>query len=368
VSTEQRAQQQRRRGDRRTGYDRRRMRAEHGWFQPEWGDQRLQFITRYLFTFLGVVYFNFVFEYGSPWMNLAEMNAFLLGYAVWVTAVFIHARQRPFSPSRFRAAMWGDIFGVSVAVLNDPFVVPLSSMVYIVIVLGNGMRYGMRCFSEVLVASFLAAMFTLTIRYSAAFHSLSPGVLFLNIFGAIILVYAYVLMGRVEALRRRFEESSKIDPLTGLPNRAALLEAAEAMLGPARQGTGKLTVMFADLDKFKVINDTLGHGEGDRVLRAVADILSKSVRRDDVVARYGGDEFVMLLGDVQLDEAEVVAQRLQAGINLWARQNGLDLSVTFGMGEAPAHGTDLATLLAIVDRALYQSKAEHGAGGLCRAV
>ena len=81
--------------------------------------------------------------------------------------------------------------------------------------------------------------------------------MFLNIFAGLILVYSYILMSRVDASRKTLEHNSKIDPLTGLMNRAALIAEAERMLIPVRKGKEQLVIMFADLDKFKAINDSL---------------------------------------------------------------------------------------------------------------
>lgn len=333
--------------------------SEHG-YVARWADQRLQFLTRYLFSGIGIIYFNFVFEYNSPWLSLEWVTGTLLVYMAWVTFWFIRARRVPFSPRRVRVTMWGDVVAVSVTVLTDPFVAPISSMVYMVIVLGNGMRYGMRYFAEALVATFAAALVALSLRYSADMDLMQPGVLFLNLFAALVLIYAYVLMSRVDASRRMLERSSRLDALTGLINRRALFTAAEKLLDRRGIEGGHLVVMFADLDKFKSINDTHGHGEGDRVLCEVARILRSSVRENDVVARYGGDEFVLLLVDTHLQQAQEVAERIETGIRAWADANAFPLSVSLGLGEAPADGNDLETLLASVDRALYRKKSRQG--------
>ena len=335
---------------------------------PSWTDQRLQIMTRYLFTVLGIIYFNLVFEYTPSWLTLAEMNVFFVAYLGWITLVYLHARRKPYSPLRFRIAMWTDILGISLTVLNDPFIVPLTALVYIIIVLGNGMRYGMRCFSEALIGSFFAALITMTLRYAGSFSAMTPGGWFLNVFGGLILVYAYILMSRVDANRRNLEAISRSDPLTGLLNRGALMQAAETALEPLRSSEAEtVVVMFADLDKFKAVNDTLGHAAGDRVLRAVARIIQQNMRSQDIAARYGGDEFVLLLHDTRIGDAEVVARRLQQNIDAWAQRNAVEVSVSIGLGEAPTHGTDLETLLHRVDEALYQSKLRHGTGGICHA-
>src|SRR5206468_11624631 len=101
------------------------------------------------------------------------------------------------------------------------------------------------------------------------------------------------------------------DPLTGLPNRLQFVERLGRELARAEQRRGRLAVLFLDLDRFKVVNDSLGHSAGDRLLVAVADRLSSVMRPDDVVARFGGDEFVVLCQNVtSIEIAELTAERL----------------------------------------------------------
>jgi diguanylate cyclase (GGDEF)-like protein len=187
--------------------------------------------------------------------------------------------------------------------------------------------------------------------------------MFLNLFGGIILIYAYILMSRIEASRRKLEQQSSVDTLTGLMNRRALFERAQSLfdgLGDDR----RLVVMFADLDKFKAVNDTYGHAVGDEVLRQFAGILRDCMRSSDTAARFGGDEFVLLLPETSLNDAKTVAERLRAQTAAWSQLSKIDVSVTIGMGEAPTHGRDLGTLLDQVDRAMYRSKLDPNCIGI----
>jgi diguanylate cyclase (GGDEF)-like protein len=154
--------------------------------------------------------------------------------------------------------------------------------------------------------------------------------------------------------------------LTGLLNRRALFETGELLINKITGAGGRLAVMFADMDKFKSINDTYGHGVGDQVLRELGAILRDSVRSVDVVARYGGDEFVLLLSETSLDDAEIIARRIQERVDACAKERGLDYSVTIGLGEAPDDGATLDAILESVDQALYQCKSENGGGGVRR--
>ncbi len=358
---------ERRAVERRSGEDRRRPQATSAWQGAAWSDQRIQFITRYLFGALTWVYMNHVHTFRPDWMSLTQMNLLIVSYFVWVTLVLLHARRHEYSPTRFRIAMWVDVLYVSVLVLNDPYSVPLMSMIYIIIVLGNGMRYGMQSFTESLIACFLGAMITLTLRYAGSLNGMSGGVIFMNVFGGIILIYAYILMYRVDSARREQERNSVLDPLTGLLNRGGFMDKAAQMMEFVRDNPHRCTLMFCDMDKFKQINDSAGHAEGDRVLKAVAGIIRENIRQVDLAGRYGGDEFVIILDGTGIDDAEHIALRIQQGVRRWAQENGLDVSITIGIGEAMTHGDSLQALLDSVDKALYRSKQTHGAGGLCRA-
>lgn len=327
----------------------------------------VQFLTRYLFVALGVLFFNFIQGISPVWMTPLQLNIAYAMYFAINSALFWHASRRHVSPRRYRVAMWVDIAITSISVLNDPYAIPPSLLVFIMVVLGNGMRYGMRLFREALVGCFAAAMLVLSLRYVSDSTNVSPGLVFLNLFGGIILVYAYILMGRIEHSRTQLEQRSRIDTLTGLMNRRGLLETADYLFSQLQRDHDRLVVMFADLDKFKLINDTHGHATGDEVLKRFARILRSSLRSSDIAARMGGDEFVLILTDTDAEQAESVAQRIQQQVAECAAAHRLECSVTIGLGEAPTHGNTLADLLAQVDRALYHAKARQGGGGIMRA-
>lgn len=332
---------------------------------PSWPEQLVQFLTRYLFVALGVLFFNFTSGGAPTWMDAPQLNTAYALYFISNTVLFWHASRERVCPTRYRIAMWIDIAITSVSVLNDPYPIPPSLLVFIMVVLGNGMRYGMGFFREALIGCFAAAMLVLSLRYAAGGDTISSGLVFLNLFGGIILVYAYILMGRIELSRAQLEHRSRIDTLTGLMNRHGLLETTDQLFDDLNRDRGQLVVMFADLDKFKRINDTHGHAAGDAVLQRFSTILRQSIRNNDVAARLGGDEFVLILTDTTLEQAERVAQRIQEQVAVCARINNLEYSVTIGLGEAPQHGTSLSDVLARVDRALYQAKAQ-ACGGIMR--
>ncbi len=335
---------------------------------PSWDEQRTQFIARFLVLALGTIFYNLVPEIEPVYSTLTQLNTALGIYFIVATIFFIHARKHHFYPQRYHAAMWADILMVSIAMLNDPYPITPSLLVFIMVVLGNGMRYGMRMFGEALVVSFVAITIVFWLRFSITTIMPSPGLIFLNVFGSFILIYSYILMGRIEESRNELERNSNLDTLTGLLNRRALQSSAKFLFQRLKNRRDRIFVMmFADLDKFKDVNDNFGHAAGDLVLKHFADILRTSIRDTDVAARFGGDEFVVLLEDTNIKDAEPIARRIQSQVNRWATENGIDFSVTFGLGEAPTHGDSYSSLLERVDQALYKSKSDISSNGMALA-
>jgi diguanylate cyclase (GGDEF)-like protein len=181
--------------------------------------------------------------------------------------------------------------------------------------------------------------------------------------GLVLLASFSVLLSRsrrmVVAQADENRHQSLHDSLTGLPNRKRLHELGAACLEQsARTGT-PTALMLLDLDRFKEINDTLGHHHGDLVLQAVADRLSTAVRSADVVARLGGDEFALLLPDISdAPAALAVASRVEESLrsSLDIRGILLDVDISMGIALSGTHGDDMSTLLQHADIAMYRAK------------
>ena len=176
--------------------------------------------------------------------------------------------------------------------------------------------------------------------------------------------------------------AAAVDPLTGLSNRLGLEQQCRREGARLARSGGSLSVMFADINGFKQINDTYGHPVGDQALRVVADALRRSLRSSDYVARYGGDEFVALLPDADLHDAQRLADRIQQDL---ASRAEAPVTPSVSIGVQDLHATpaarsetgdnqrmgqalDIATvsvherladLLASADKAMYASKARH---------
>ncbi len=150
------------------------------------------------------------------------------------------------------------------------------------------------------------------------------------------------------------------DGLTGLPNHRATHDTLTRMAAQAGRLVSPLTVALFDLDRFKEINDTFGHGKGDEVLAAIGDVTSSTVRTSDFVGRLGGEEFAVLLPDTGAEGALALAEKLRAAFAAISVM-GVDRTITasFGIAVLPDHAPDAPTLLRNADRALYAAK---GAG------
>jgi diguanylate cyclase (GGDEF)-like protein/PAS domain S-box-containing protein len=148
------------------------------------------------------------------------------------------------------------------------------------------------------------------------------------------------------------------DPLTGLPNRALFLERLGRALDGARRSGSELAVFFLDLDRFKLVNDTLGHSAGDRLLRAVAGRLRAVLRAEDMVARFGGDEFTVLLLSRAPVEVAAVVRKLIARVTEPLDLDGqrLKISTSVGIATFPGDGEDADALIRNADLALYHAK------------
>ncbi|MES2950796.1 MAG: GGDEF domain-containing protein [Pseudomonadota bacterium] len=149
------------------------------------------------------------------------------------------------------------------------------------------------------------------------------------------------------------------DPLTGLPNRTLFENRLEHGLAQAKRHDRTLAVMFLDLDGFKAINDVHGHDVGDAVLQAVAHRLKENARDDDTVSRFGGDEFLYLLTEIENDQDAIrVVEKICAAIQMPCQLSVGELVVRCSIGIAifPKNGTTASALIKSADTAMYQAK------------
>jgi diguanylate cyclase (GGDEF)-like protein/PAS domain S-box-containing protein len=174
----------------------------------------------------------------------------------------------------------------------------------------------------------------------------------------------YISIATDISARKEAEESIEFlayyDVLTGLPNRTLLHDRIQQQISAAHRDKQSFAVMFLDLDRFKYVNDSMGHAVGDQLLQFVASRLLEKVREGDTVSRIGGDEFVILLRDTDADGAAHVAQGLLDNLALPCELNGIRFTIhaTIGISLFPENGSDIGTLLKQADVAMYRAKEE----------
>jgi diguanylate cyclase (GGDEF)-like protein len=162
------------------------------------------------------------------------------------------------------------------------------------------------------------------------------------------------LEGRNERLLATLSMEARVDPLTGLLNRRGFDERAATELDPALRGSRPFALVILDIDHFKLVNDQWGHDVGDRVLRHVGNLLREEARDGDILARFGGEEFVALLPDADIDGAQGFADRVRD--SLVRRTGGLP-AVRLSAGvRVGVPGSELTSLLGEADLALYDAK------------
>jgi diguanylate cyclase (GGDEF)-like protein/PAS domain S-box-containing protein len=175
---------------------------------------------------------------------------------------------------------------------------------------------------------------------------------------ALMLALAVEAAQRQEA-ETRIEHLAWYDGLTGLPNRNLLRETMRDMIMTAANRKRRMAVMLIDLDRFKDVNDTLGHLVGDALIKSAAEMLRETVGDTGVVARLGGDEFVVLVSEfVHRQEVALLAARIAQALHRTDLVPNIDTQVSASIGVAlfPEHGRDMSTLLKNADAAMYQAK------------
>lgn len=174
------------------------------------------------------------------------------------------------------------------------------------------------------------------------------------------------LVRQHESARRHAEQLARIDSLTGLLNRRAFLEQAESLWNNARRHQRPLSVIILDIDHFKTINDAHGHATGDAALRATAVLIENTCRRGDLAARWGGEEFILLLPETPLEQAQNLAERLREQFASRPLGNGPDpvwIRASLGVATRDAHYT-LEDLINEADTWLYRAK-QNGRDQVC---
>lgn len=181
---------------------------------------------------------------------------------------------------------------------------------------------------------------------------------FLLIYPQLVGIITFRLAQRLDLEKRNLLQRSRIDTLTGLSNRGYWQERALVELSRCRRQGAPAVLVLADIDHFKNINDRFGHGVGDQVLRRLSALLQRELRISDLLCRYGGEEFAMVLPDTDSTGALTIIERLRAtimGFDMEPDYPG-DLTVSFGLAQLGPHIADLPAWIEAADTALYQAK------------
>ncbi|MCK7583366.1 MAG: hypothetical protein MZV65_52725 [Chromatiales bacterium] len=167
-----------------------------------WEDQRSQFVARYLLWLVGLAYFNFGGSVTLVPELLAAVNTVFGVHLLLNTTYLLHARRREFSPLRWRLAMWTDLVGAAFCAFADANVGSPAYLVFLAIILGNGMRYGLRPFAEAAVGGALLVTAVLVVRGTDYLSPMSVTGLFFLLFGVIVVLYSYSLLARIDRQRQ----------------------------------------------------------------------------------------------------------------------------------------------------------------------
>jgi diguanylate cyclase (GGDEF)-like protein len=228
----------------------------------------------------------------------------------------------------------------------------------------SGMHYTGMAASRFGLGSFCRGGVTLQNSWlAAAIGVFALGLLIITLVTAIYDAHlqskASVQALRLEQANAKLQHQATHDALTGLPNRALFIDRLGREIAHAERDGHIFAVLVVDLDRFKVINDTLGHGPGDQLLVEIAGRLSNAIRTVDTVARAGGDEFLLLLTDIrEATDAAVVATKIVADLDKSVNIGGADVhtSASIGISVYPTDGSNSDDLVAHADEAMYFAK------------
>ena len=159
---------------------------------------------------------------------------------------------------------------------------------------------------------------------------------------------------------QKLEQQSITDALTGLKTRRYFNESLQSEFKRALRSGRPFSVVLIDLDKFKEVNDGMGHLEGDLVLARIGRLLDQKVRQSNVVARYGGDEFVILMPETAVDQAQILSERIRLWIATDPMLNERHITGSFGVSTYPLHGSSVEDIFRVADTAMYISKKAGG--------
>jgi diguanylate cyclase (GGDEF)-like protein len=188
----------------------------------------------------------------------------------------------------------------------------------------------------------------------------------INVFSATKLRFLYLLANQAATailnakLYADLEQIAFTDSLTQVNNRKYLLQRLEEEIKRSRRLSSPMSIIMIDIDNFKAINDTMGHKAGDKVLRELASLLRKNLREIDLIGRYGGEEFIIILPDTSEELAMAIGERTRLSVEAYSsmsfRDMNIHLTISGGLAMFPLHASNSDTLVDVADQALYSAK------------
>jgi diguanylate cyclase len=253
--------------------------------------------------------------------------------------------------------------------IGPPFVIPLKPMLFWIVpfFVWAALRFGRHGITVLLAMYFIQSLLGASTGagiFATDFQD--TGLLnfwFFHMVGNLAAMTLAIALHERNAAGENIRKIAQYDFLTGLPNRLLFNDRFAQLMAAARRNRTRFVMFYIDLDGFKQVNDTLGHHEGDLLLKEVAQRLSDTMRATDTICRIGGDEFVILVPDFEsTDHVEWLAAKVLDTIRQPYAIDGHEVGITASIGSAiyPAHGESLDAMLKAADRAMYRSKNEGG--------
>lgn len=327
--------------------------------------EHAQAFIRLVIAIIGLLYVLFMNFTGKLASTQHHIIFFLASYAVLaVAALFVVILSAPqISPVRRLLGMICDLGGTSyfMHVMEGNGI--LFFPVYLWVTIGNGLRYGLRYLYLAMTISITGFMIVISQSdYWKEQWGFSIGL----VVGLVALpLYFSTLLKQLnrqhDELKKLYEQMAKYatqDSLTNLPNRKHFHDQLEKAIASSGQDKRTFTLLYLDLDGFKAINDALGHAVGDQLIESTARRIEQCVRKDDMVARVGGDEFVVLLRDVASHDVSKIAEKIIENTSkpLALADKTLSITTSIGVATYPQDGADVNTLIHSADSAMYEAK------------
>lgn len=310
---------------------------------------RLAIVSIVLVYFFSDLFASRVDDVGLKMARLSVVISITMSAAIFGAIVWRPAK----SVTRRLVGMVHDVVAISSSIYFGEGAGAAVAVIYLWITIGNGFRYGIRY----LYACAILSIAGFAVVYALNEYWQGQGLLSLNILLTMLIVPPYVgsLLKSLHSARDALQHQASTDALTGLLSRMEMETAVESLFMGDSSG---YVLLFCDLDRFKEVNDIAGHAAGDKLLTDLGEIIRKSVRRDDLSARMGGDEFCVLLHGCSLEKGREIAEEIRSKTTGYRLAWGTDyFSVGVSIGVAPSGAVnDAESLFRLADAACYAAK------------